>query len=74
MEQELEMAIQPNGNTGEKAPAERRPDIERNISIASDGRTRSKFQMFCIVTALFVSPFPSHLINNRTSILTHPSI
>lgn len=29
-------------------------DVERNISVASDGRKRSKLQMAAIVTALFV--------------------
>lgn len=38
-------------------------DIERTTSIAmSDGKTRSKFQLICICTALFVRLHPSHPI------------
>ncbi|OAL06927.1 MFS transporter-like protein [Phaeosphaeriaceae sp. SRC1lsM3a] len=36
-------------------------DVERNISVASDGRKRSKLQMAAIVTALFLSLFVAAL-------------
>jgi hypothetical protein len=61
MAQEIELDVRPGEQDvakalSIKAPAQARPDLERIISIASDGRTRSKFQMVCILTALFVSP------------------
>lgn len=61
MEQELELAIRPIKPAvvaaGKDEYAEEvtdRPGLERGVSIASDGRKRSRFQMIAIVTALFV--------------------
>jgi hypothetical protein len=54
----MELEIQPVRATSSagKAGAEQdnRPGLERGVSVASDGRKRSKFQMACIITALFV--------------------
>ncbi|KAF2832224.1 MFS transporter-like protein [Ophiobolus disseminans] len=65
MDQNIELAARPpkehDGAKNQDAAVERRPDLERNISVASDGRTRSKFQMVCILTALFLSLFVAAL-------------
>jgi hypothetical protein len=61
MEQEMELAVRPiKPAVVAASPNEHmvdqmhRPELERGVSIASDGRKRSKFQMVAIVTALFV--------------------
>jgi hypothetical protein len=61
MEQEMELAIRPTKPAVVTASNDElvvqqmdRPELERGVSIASDGRKRSKFQMIAIVTALFV--------------------
>jgi hypothetical protein len=60
MDQEMKIEVRPVGGqivANQRNSTERRPDLERNVSVASDGRVRSKFQMFAILTALFVSQY-----------------
>ena len=59
MAQEMEMTMLPADDKHVlvedcKQSSNARPDMERNLSIASDGRKRSKLQLFAILTALFV--------------------
>jgi hypothetical protein len=56
-EHETEMNIRPTtpaSTEDSKIVAETHPDLERTFSVTSDGRTRSTFQIVCILTALFV--------------------
>ncbi|KAH5080663.1 hypothetical protein HBI73_164860 [Parastagonospora nodorum] len=66
MAQEMEMNVLPADNKhilveDRKHSYNARPDMERDVSIAGDGRKRSKLQMFAILTALFLSLFISAL-------------
>lgn len=84
MGEEIEMTLRPTGAqtvANQKASAEKRPDLERNVSVASDGRVRSRLQMFAILTALFVSQsgdllarFPARLLTTSSAIIICSSI
>lgn len=56
-EEDIEMSPTPTSTDGvgvQEQKMSKHADVERNTSIASDGRKRSKLQMVAIVTALFV--------------------
>jgi hypothetical protein len=62
MEQELEMRpIAVGKGKSKAAELEQRPELERNVSSARDGKKRSKLRMGAIITALSVRQ-PLHII------------
>lgn len=51
------METRPTGSTAEKPESVKKnigEELERNVSVANDGKVRSKFRMIAIITALFV--------------------
>ncbi|KAH7402144.1 MFS transporter-like protein [Phaeosphaeria sp. MPI-PUGE-AT-0046c] len=60
-EEEIEMSPRDMDGIELQQKMSRSADVERSMSIASDGRKRSKLQMVAIVTALFLSLFVAAL-------------
>jgi hypothetical protein len=58
MDQEMEMCVRPASEVDQKKKiAEAGADIERNKSVTTDGKPRTRLQMVAILTALFVRGF-----------------